>query len=101
MSKEVFDRLKAGLEEAAAYAAGDTAGLVVHTVEVAMPDVKAIRSKLRLSQAKFAAAIRVSPSTLKNWEQRRRRPEGPALALLEIVDKEPEAAMRALAKRAS
>jgi putative transcriptional regulator len=42
-----------------------------------------------MSQDVFARAIKVSPATLRNWEQHRRYPAGPALALLEIVDREP------------
>src|SRR5579862_5200728 len=47
-------------------------------------DVKAIRSKLGKSQGEFALMIGVSAATLRNWEQGRRRPEGPALALLRV-----------------
>jgi putative transcriptional regulator len=60
------------------------------------PDVKAIRERLGLSQARFAALMGVSPRTLQNWEQGRREPEGPAKALLKVVDREPEAVLQAL-----
>ncbi len=58
--------------------------------------VKKIRKKLNASQAEFAHLIGISIDTLQNWEQGRRRPEGPALALLRVADFEPEAVMRAL-----
>jgi len=96
MSSKAFDKIRAGLEDAHAYAQGDETRATVHNIEVAVPDVKAIRKRLGMSQDVFARAIKVSPATLRNWEQHRRHPEGPALALLEVVEREPEAALRAL-----
>ena len=55
------------------------------------PDVKAIRIKYGLSQTKFAKMLGISPATLRNWEQGRRKPEGPARILLFVADKHPEA----------
>src|SRR3989304_4507411 len=54
-------------------------------------DVRAIRNKLGLSQGDFAAMIGVSVATLQNWEQGRRRPEGPAQALLKVAAANPQA----------
>lgn len=59
-------------------------------------DVKAIRAKLGQSQSEFARMIGVSVATLRNWEQGRRMPEGPALALLRVAAAEPRAVARAL-----
>ncbi len=59
-------------------------------------DVAAIRAKTGLSQERFAVAFRISPHTLRNWEQGRRRPEGPARALIVAIDRDPVALMRAL-----
>jgi putative transcriptional regulator len=59
-------------------------------------DVAAIRAKTGLSQDRFARAFRISPHTLRNWEQGRRVPDGPACALLLAIDRDPEALMRAL-----
>jgi len=58
--------------------------------------VKNIRKKLQVSQSKFAYMIGVSIDTLQNWEQGRRTPEGPALALLKVAETEPETVMKAL-----
>jgi putative transcriptional regulator len=58
--------------------------------EMNAPDIRAIREHSHKSQADFAYMIGVSVATLRNWEQGRRRPEGPALALLKIVSKNPE-----------
>ena len=60
------------------------------------PDPQAIRKRLGLSQSRFAAIIGVSVRTLQNWEQGRRHPEGPAKALLRVVDKDPKAVFHAL-----
>ncbi len=60
------------------------------------PNPKAIRERLGLSQSRFASIIGVSVRTLQNWEQGRREPEGPAKALLRVVDREPQAVLHAL-----
>jgi len=58
-----------------------------------LPDVKSIRNKYGLSQTKFAKMLGISPGTLRNWEQGRRKPEGPARILLFVADKHPEAVL--------
>lgn len=57
--------------------------------ELAPGDVAALRRFIGLSQAKFAQALEISVHTLRNWEQGRRTPEGPALALLRIAARHP------------
>ena len=59
-------------------------------------DVKGLRERLGLTQNQFSRMIGVSIKTLQNWEQGRREPEGPAKALLRVVEKEPQAVMSAL-----
>ncbi|MCB1234492.1 MAG: helix-turn-helix domain-containing protein [Verrucomicrobiae bacterium] len=59
-------------------------------------DVKALRKRIGLSQGEFSRMIGVSIKTLQNWEQGRREPEGPAKALLRVVEKEPQAVLSAL-----
>jgi putative transcriptional regulator len=59
-------------------------------------DVKGLREKLQLTQKEFSGMIGVSIKTLQNWEQGRREPEGPAKALLRVVEKEPQAVLNAL-----
>jgi len=93
MSK-AFDQIMAGLKEAAAHAAGEDIDCIIHTFP--RPDVKKIRAKTKLSQARFSAVFHIPIGTLRNWEQGRRHPDGPAAALLHIIDKEPETAVRAL-----
>lgn len=59
--------------------------------------VKAIRKATGLTQAKFANMIDVQLATLRNWEQGRREPTGPAKALLRAIHKDPQHVIRALA----
>jgi len=54
-------------------------------------DVKKTRERLHLSQSAFAALMGVSIRTLQDWEQGRRKPSGPASALLLIANRHPEA----------
>lgn len=83
-----FDDIMEGLEQAARHAAGeDVPGLAVHVPEKL--DVAAIREKTRLSQPAFASSIGVNTSTLRQWEQGRRQPEGPARVLLSLVARKP------------
>lgn len=58
--------------------------------------VRRIRMKLHASQVTFAHMIGVSVDTLQNWEQGRRRPEGPALVLLKVAETDPETVLKAL-----
>src|SRR3990172_8223555 len=62
-------------------------------------DVKAVRTGLGQTQEEFALMIGVSVATLRNWEQGRRQPEGPALALLRVTAKNPKAVAAALHRR--
>jgi len=64
--------------------------------EVDAITIKALRAKIGLSQPKFAALLNVDVGTLRNWEQGRRTPDGPALALLRVAAKNPEAVAEAL-----
>jgi putative transcriptional regulator len=60
-------------------------------------DVRALRERLGLSQEVFAERFQISLRTIQEWEQRRRVPEGPALTLLRVIERDPEAVERALA----
>jgi putative transcriptional regulator len=64
----------------------------------AVVDVRAIRTKLQMSQNAFAARFGILPSTLRDWEQNRRHPDGAARVLLMVIDKEPNAVTRALTR---
>lgn len=81
------DDLIESLTEAVAHGRGQKTGVRVQTVE--LPDVRAIRRKLRMSQEKFAVTYRIPLSTLKNWEQGRRHPDAPAAAYLQAISRRP------------
>ncbi len=63
-------------------------------------DIAALRRFIGLTQAQFAQAIGISVYTLRNWEQGRRRPEGPAMALLRIAARHPRIIRENLASAA-
>ena len=60
-------------------------------------DVKMIRTRLGMSSEEFARAFGFNLLSLRDWERRRRAPRGPVQTLLRIIEREPEAACRALA----
>lgn len=91
------NKIVQGMREAVAYAQGE--GVEVRETFVQTPaevDVKAIRERLRLSQAAFARQFGFSVGSVRNWEQRHRRPEGPARTLLKVIEIDPEAVLKAL-----
>ena len=63
--------------------------------------VRAVRSQTRLTQAEFAASIGVPIETIRNWEQGKREPRGPARALLKLIDQAPDVAFSVLGQKAS
>ena len=65
--------------------------------QVDATSIKALRASLELSQTKFAALLSVDLGTLRNWEQGRREPTGPAKALLRAIRNDPKAVLSALA----
>jgi putative transcriptional regulator len=94
MKDEDFQGIVAGLKDAIAFVQGDTTkGRIA-----AGPDVKAIRAKTKLSQAKFAQRLRVPVGTVRDWEQLRRTPDAPARTLLGMVDADPKAALALIEK---
>ena len=95
MKKDDFDRLVKSVKQAGQIKKGRLKP--GRTFEFSPIDIKAIRKKLNRSQTEFALMIGVSVATLQNWEQGRRRPEGPARALLKVAAEDPEAVARALA----
>lgn len=89
-----FESIRQGLKEATAHARGETAGVKVYTPTAV--DVAAVRSRLGLTQDQFAARFGFSVATLRHWERGDRRPQGAALVLLNLIEREPQAVMRAL-----
>lgn len=94
MKREAFEQLLLSVKQAGRIRRGTAKPSRVFAFAPA--DVKAIRARLGKSQTEFAQMIGVSAATLQNWEQGRRTPDGPALALLRVASAEPRAVARAL-----
>lgn len=93
MSK-AFNSIKKGLQEAIAHAEGDAPGTRIHRPRPV--DVKALRSKIGMTQEQFAARFGFSTATLRHWERGDRAPHGPALVLLNVIEHNPKAVIDAL-----
>ena len=89
MKADLFDELVASVREGGAILRGETAPARAFVVDG--PNVKRIRANYRLSQNEFAALLGISVKTLRNWEQGRRTPEGPARVLLQVAARHPDA----------
>ncbi|MFQ6616625.1 MAG: NadS family protein [Fidelibacterota bacterium] len=94
MRKQDFDNLVESIKEAGKIRRREIKAS--RTFDFKPVDIKRIRTLLKMSQAEFALMIGVSVSTLQNWEQGRRRPEGPARALLKVAAENPRAVAEAL-----
>jgi len=94
VGREVITSLK----QAIAWAGGRNIPARVTTVHVPTTDVRAVRRRLGLSQSQFASKFGFQPATLKNWEQGRTRPDGPARVLLAVIARHPDAVEDALRK---
>jgi len=95
MSKFGEELIKS-MQQAATHVGGcRVSGMRVTTVKV--PDVKAIRKALHMSQHRFTASYRIPLPTLKNWEQGRRAPDAPAAAYLLAIKRKPKEIMEAVA----
>jgi putative transcriptional regulator len=90
LGKELIE----GMKEAVAHAKGEATGARVRTIE--LPDVRAIREDLHMSQSEFAEAYRIPLATLQGWEQGRRAPDATASAYLNVIARLPDEAKAAL-----
>lgn len=95
MDKKLFAELVESMTEAGEIARGERAPS--REFRAGEADVRRIRKASGLSQAKFAKLIHVEIGTLRNWEQGRRMPTGPAQVLLRAIEKDPRAVLRAIA----
>ena len=105
--KKVFDTLTAGRAayvEAPLVADYETMkqtiaheNVAVHRIEPRDVDVKALRARLGISQEDFAGRYGLDVATLRNWEQGRTKPEGPAATLLQLIERDPEKIVELLA----
>jgi len=96
LKKEDFDDLVEGIKQIGLIRQGKLKPSRVF--EYPPTDVREVRRKLKKSQSEFALMIGVSVSTLRNWEQGRRTPHGPARALLKVAAMNPKVVEKALAR---
>jgi putative transcriptional regulator len=93
---EVANDIRRSLKQAVAYAKG---GAVSSKYRVHIPErinLRAIRTRLRMTQEEFAARFGFSIKTVRQWEQGKRQPEGPPRAYLQVIDRAPNAVQKAL-----
>ena len=93
MKKEMFDELLESVKEAKAIKNKELKPSRAFLMRE--PNPKDIRTKFELTQAHFAVLMNISVHTLRNWEEGRRQPKGPAKVLLNIVAEHPEVLVRA------
>lgn len=98
MKRELFEELLGSVREGGAVLGGTRKPARAFHFEE--PNVRLLRRRYGLSQAKFAALMGISVATLRNWEQGRRKPEGSARVLLQVVATHPEAVLDAVRWRA-
>jgi len=105
MEKELFNELISSVREAGRISRGESKAKRVHGSGKLRAHLKKtfkpaqivrMRTRLKMSQAELAQLMLISKATLQSWEQGRRKPEGPALALIRVMDKNPEAVATAL-----
>jgi putative transcriptional regulator len=89
MKDQLFNEFVASVREGGAILRGDAEPSRVFVVDG--PHIKQLRAHYQVSQEKFAAMFGISVGTLRNWEQGRRTPEGPARVLLHVAEKHPQA----------
>jgi putative transcriptional regulator len=94
MEKQLFDKLLKSASQATDIVNGKRPASRVF--EMSSDTVREIRERTGLSQEKFASLFRISVATLRNWEQGRRRPDGPAAALLTAIRNDPKHVVAAL-----
>ena len=92
--KSQFEQMMDGLNDIEAFLAGKREGFTAHVPQEV--DVKAIRNRLGMTQARFSSTFGFSLDAIKHWEGGRRTPEAPACTLLTVIDKNPVAVLTAL-----
>jgi putative transcriptional regulator len=108
MNKKLFSDLIASVREAGRIHRGEVKPSRVYTYSATRvrelrqgfkpSRIVAVRKRLKMSQAEFANVMLIPKATLQSWEQGRRKPEGPALVLIEVITRNPDAVVNALHK---
>lgn len=100
MSTKFGRELMEAMSEVLAHAEGAPGSeMRVHQIDLEKVDARAIRQRLRLTQDQMARFLGTSASGYRKWEQGQRHPSGAARTLLRVMEKEPEAVLRALSGR--
>src|SRR5271157_1784034 len=97
--KTQFEQMMDGLNDVEAFLAGEQEGFKAHVPQDV--DVKAIRNRLGMTQARFSDTFGFSLDAIKHWEGGRRTPEAPARILLTVIDRNPAAVIAAIHPKAS
>jgi putative transcriptional regulator len=92
--KTQFEQMMDGLNDVEVFLAGEREGFKAHVPHDV--DVKAIRNRLGMTQARFSDTFGFSLDAIKHWEGGRRTPEAPARTLLTVIDRNPAAVLNAL-----
>ena len=95
MDEKLFNELETNLKEAVVVVKGKKSTTVF--VVLSPADIKAIRRKVQMSQAKFARAYNLSIDTIKGWEQGKRKPDVAAINYLRMIDAAPELVRKTMA----
>jgi putative transcriptional regulator len=91
--RSVFGQIKAGLEDSIAYSRGELSLVTTEPPppppELSRAEIAALRKRLKMSQAFFAAVLNVSAKAVQSWEQGVRRPSDAALRMLQVIGRQP------------
>lgn len=96
MKSHRFDELLESVKEARAIVRGERSPSRTFAVDAQM--IRELRVRAKLSQPEFARLLDVNVGTLRNWEQGRRQPTGPAKVLLRAIRNDPRNVLKALAR---
>lgn len=90
IGETVQDLVNSGMNVSFTKKEMDSLGVVIPKLELTPEQIKSIRKQMNLSQMVFAKLLNVSPSSIKQWEQGKRKPSGSTKVLLELLQKSPD-----------
>ena len=94
MNRKLFEDLSKSIKEAGKIRKGRAKAFRAYKYNAV--DIRKLRKSVKVSQSQFARMIGVSVDTVQNWEQGRRTPRGPAMALLRVFEENPKVVVNAL-----
>ena len=89
IGETVQDMLNSGIKTSFTKRELDSLGIKIPEIQLTTYQIKAIREQMNLSQTVFARLLNVSPSSIRQWEQGKRKPTGSTKVLLELLEKSP------------